>query len=551
MYLDTVSNTSNGKVYRRYFLRTSYREDGKVKKKTVAYLKGISEEEAGAIRLALRYKDNLSVLGSIEESVTLHQGASVGAVWTLYEIARRVGVVKALGDSREGKLALWQVLARAMEQGSRLSAVRLAGRHAACDVLNLPSFNEDDLYVNLDWLCDHQAQIEDRLFKQQYPAEKPTLFLYDVTSTYLEGLCNELAAFGYNRDGKKGKLQLVLGLLCDQEGRPLSIAVFEGNTQDPKTFASQIRKVAQRFGGEGVTFVGDRGMIKSSQIEELDEKDFHYITAITKPQIDKLLDQGLLQMSLFDQELAEVITADGIRYVLRRNPLRAEEVQATRRDKQRAIVAEINKQNTYLADHARASVEVALRKVEERLCRLKAANWLTVSASDRTLSLETDQQALTEQAELDGCYVLKTDLLAEDATKEVIHDRYKDLALVERAFRTCKTGHLEVRPVYVRLETRTRGHALVVMLAYRIIQALEQGWQHLNLTVEEGIKELTTLCGTEIRLDGTPRCHQIPHPNESVSQLLAGVNVVMPEALPHRGVTVATRKKLQDQRLSR
>jgi len=547
MYLDTVSNTSNGKVYRRYFLRTSYREDGKVKKKTVAYLKGISEEEAGAIRLALRYKDNLSVLGSIEESVTLHQGASVGAVWTLYEIARRVGVVKALGDSREGKLALWQVLARAMEQGSRLSAVRLAGRHAACDVLNLPSFNEDDLYVNLDWLCDHQAQIEDRLFKQQYPAEKPTLFLYDVTSTYLEGLCNELAAFGYNRDGKKGKLQLVLGLLCDQEGRPLSIAVFEGNTQGPKTFASQIRKVAQRFGGEGVTFVGDRGMIKSSQIEELDEKDFHYITAITKPQIEKLLSGGVLQMELFDDALCEV-QQESVRYVLRRNPARAEEMAASRAGKQLRLEVLVKERNQYLTGHAGAKVSVAEKKVRAKIAQLKAGAWLGVEAEGRSLNLVVEEEAQQEEARLDGCYALKTDLPAETASKQVVHDRYKDLTAVEMAFRTSKTVHLEMRPVYVRTEDHTRGHVLVVMLAYLIRRELSRAWAGLNVTVEEGLAQLATLCSMEVKVEGGASCLRIPAPRDGSRALLKPLSVRLPETLPHLGTRVVTRKSLPSRR---
>ena len=221
-------------------------------------------------------------------------------------VARQLGIVDALGNTRNGRLALWQVLARIIDQGSRLSAVRLATSHAACDVLNLETFNEDHLYQNLDWLCSEQSRIEDRLFRIRYKEEKPQLFLYDVTSSYLEGTQNELGAFGYNRDGKKGKLQIVIGLLCDHDGTALSIEVFRGNTRDPATMASQVAKVAQRFGGKEVTFVGDRGMIKSKQIEDLVEHKFHYITAITKPQIEAMLKKGVIQPELFDEELAEV-----------------------------------------------------------------------------------------------------------------------------------------------------------------------------------------------------------------------------------------------------
>ena len=225
-------------------------------------------KEIKAIKLALRYKDDLESLTSITESFQLEQGNSVGAVWLLYDIAKQLGVSQALGTSREAKLTLWQVIARVIDQGSRLSAVRLAQTHAACDILDLEAFNEDDLYCNLDWLSENQHKIENRLFRKRY-SETPQLFLYDVTSTYLEGVKNVLAAFGYNRDKKKGKMQLVVGLLCDELGVPLSIEVFEGNTQDPQTFAPQIKKVAQRFGGQEVTFVGDRGMIKSKQIEAI------------------------------------------------------------------------------------------------------------------------------------------------------------------------------------------------------------------------------------------------------------------------------------------
>ncbi|MCX7914640.1 MAG: IS1634 family transposase, partial [Thermodesulfovibrionales bacterium] len=179
--------------------------------------------------------------------------------------------------------------ARVIDRGSRLSAVRLARYHNGCDIIGLSKFREDDLYANLDWLMERQELIEDRLYESMYRRGKPEIFFYDVTSVYLEGEVNELSAFGYNRDGKRGKKQIVIGLLCNEEGIPLSIEVFKGNSQDPKTFSKQIKKVAERFGAKGVTFVGDRGMIRSKQIEELRGEGFHYITAITKAQIKELL----------------------------------------------------------------------------------------------------------------------------------------------------------------------------------------------------------------------------------------------------------------------
>src|ERR1041384_2765467 len=262
MYIDTSHITRGGKTYTRHLLRESYRAPGKVLHRTIANVSHGSEAEIEAMRLALRHKEALEHLGTIQDAITLQQGMSFGAVWTVYHIARRLGIEQALGTTREGKLALWQVMARVIDQGSRLSAVRLAMAHAACDVLGLGTFDEDALYETLDWLAHRQAAVEDTLFAKRTRVKPVSLFLYDVTSSYLEGTHNELAAFGYNRDGKKGKMQIVIGLLCDEDGQPVSIEVFPGNTTDPHTLAVQVAKVKTRFGVHEITFVGDRGMIK-------------------------------------------------------------------------------------------------------------------------------------------------------------------------------------------------------------------------------------------------------------------------------------------------
>jgi transposase len=371
-----------------------------------------------------------------------------------------------------------------------------------------------------------------------------------VTSSYLEGTENELSAFGYNRDGKRGKKQVVIGLMCNGEGEPLSIEVFQGNTQDPQTFAPQIRKAAERFGAREVTFVGDRGMIKSRQVAALGEEDFHYITAITKPQIEGLLKQGILQMELFDEDLAEVSTQENVRFVLRRNPTRALEMAASRQDKLEALRKKVEERNLYLQHHPRAKVSVALRKAQERAERLRISDWVTATGEekDRRIEVRVEAEALAEKAKLDGCYVLKTDLANPPATKEIIHERYKDLALVEMAFRTSKTVELEMRPIHVRLASRTRGHALVVMLAYRIVRELAKRWCQLDRTAPEGIDELASLCGTEILDNGRPICCRIPEPRASVNQLLEAARVTLPEALPSKGVVVTTKKKLPSRR---
>jgi len=196
--------------------------------------------------LALRHKEDLEPLGTIQDAIPLQQGVSVGAVWTVSHVARRLGLAQARGTTRDGKLALWQVIARVIDQGSRLSAVRLAMAHAACAVLGLGAFAEEARYENLDWLAGTQARIEDRLFAQRQKTKPASLFVSDVTRRSVEGTQNALAAFGYHRAGTKGQRQLVLGLLCDKDGHPVSIEVLPGHTQEPQTFAVQITKVKAR-----------------------------------------------------------------------------------------------------------------------------------------------------------------------------------------------------------------------------------------------------------------------------------------------------------------
>jgi Transposase DDE domain len=549
MHVDTSHITRGGKTYTRHLLRESYRAHGKVLHRTIANVSQCSEAEIAALRLALRHKEDLEHLGTIQDALTLKQGVSFGAVWTVCQVARRLGIAQALGTTREGKLALWQVLARVINQGSRLSAVRLAMAHAACDVLGLGPFDEDALYENLDWLASAQAALEDRLYVQRTKTKPITLFLYDVTSSYLEGTHNELAAFGYNRDGKKGKRQIVIGLLCDEDGHPVSIEVFPGNTQDPQTFAAQINKVKARFGVTEITFVGDRGMIKGQQIEDLAQQGLHYITAITKPQIDKLLRTGTLQMDLFDQEVAEVLADEGIRYVLRRNPVRAQEVRDTRGAKLATLQAHVAKQNQYLTDHPRANAQGALQKLVAKAEKLRLADWVELTLVERALTLTINKDAQQEAAKLDGCYVLKTDLTPQQANKELVHARYKDLASVEQAFRTCKTAHLEVRPIFVRREARTRAHAFVVMLAYQIIQYLASCWSPLDVTVEEGLHALATLCLVEVSPTNAPSYHCIPTPRDALAALLHHADIKLPKAFSLSGTRVSTKKKLQSERL--
>ncbi|MCP4568024.1 MAG: IS1634 family transposase [FCB group bacterium] len=534
--------------YRRVLLRESYRKDGKVKKRTIANLSNCSDEDIAILQLALRNAERLpELLSGAPTTFEMSHGKSVGAVFVAAEVARLTGVTQSLGSGRQADLALWQIIARLIDQGSRLSAVRLHHTHALAEAIALKEgFCEDDLYKNLAWLADHQAEIEDRLFKKRHTDQKVDLFLYDVTSSYLEGTHNELGSYGYNRDGKKGKMQIVIGLLCDPKGDPVSVQVFSGNTSDVTTFSDQVKKVANRFGCERITFVGDRGMIKSAQKEELTEISFNYITALTRKQIETLEKNGIIQLGLFDEKLCEV-EKDSLRYILRRNPCRADDIAETRSSKEAAIKTLIQTKNTYLADHPRAQVEAALREIKAKIQKLNA-KWLATETEGRVITLRVDTNLLTEISRLDGCYVITTDLPTKAITAQKAHGYYKDLSKVERAFRESKTGHLELRPIHVRKEKSTRGHVFVVMLAYLLRRELERAWDKIDVTMEEGLDSLATLSSVDIGLVGEIKIEQIPKPNGLCQKLLEALKFTIPTKIVRSKLNVSTKVKTRKQR---
>jgi transposase len=557
MFIDDSTYTRNNKTYRRVLLRNSYRVNGKVRHDTLANLSQCQDEEITAIKFALKHKKALSnfTSESIFQNIRTKQGLAVGAIWVFAQLAKRLGISQALGSSREAKLSLWLVMAALIGQSSRLSAVRLAQRHAACDILKLDAFHEDDLYHAMDWLASRQARVEKTLFARRYAADKtpPSLYLYDVTSSYLEGTQNELGAFGKCRDQKKGKMQIVIGLLTDDAGWPISIEVFQGNTQDPQTVGQQIQALAKRFGMHQVIFVGDRGMIKRGQIDALHDEHFQYITAITKPQIEKLIREQVLSLSLFDETLCEVTLEEDddpkkpLRYILRRNPVRAREMEAVRESKLSVVQALVDQKNRYLREHPRAHVEAAQREIRNKAKTLKIDGWISLETNARELSLKTDVEKRTQKARLDGCYVITSDVAVEEANAATIHARYKDLKEVEWAFRTMKTTLIEMRGIYVRKELRTRAHVFIIMLAYVIAYELRRQWRELDMTIEEGIEELASISTVFVDIAGAT-CQTIPEPRPQGRLLLQKLDITLPDAIPHRNVHICPRKHIKDAR---
>jgi transposase len=526
-----------------------------VKSRTLAVLTHLPAHVLDCVRRAIAPATNslAKLADDSDGSLSLRQAESFGALWTTHQVAQELGIKKALGVTRQAELSYWQVLARVLRPGSSLLAlVRLAGTCAAAALLGWrQAFTEDDLYANGSWLEGRHALIERRLWQARPAATKDQLFLYDVTSSYLEGDYNALAAWGYNRDRKEGKKQVVIGLLTDSRGEPLSIQVYQGNTNDLKTFGQQVQKVQKELDCQGVTLVGDRGMIRTDQKTVAQKAGFHFITALTKPQIQKMLDDKVFQLDLFDEKVHEVLGEDGRRFVLRRNPVRQKELKLAREQKRQSLAAALKNANAYLDKHPRAKRSTQERQMTARLNRLRVADWLKLSVNkEGRLVLTPDAPALEAAAQLDGCYVVETDLEALQADAQTVHDRYKDLAYVERDFRTLKTGHLEFRPWFVCTEDNTQAHALTSMLALKIRRHLERAWWPLEVTVEEGLRELEKLCVMELVHSKTGKVvtRLMPDPSSNQKQLLDALKLSLPATIPESEVSVVTRKKINEAR---
>jgi hypothetical protein len=418
---------------------------------------------------------------------SLHMGPCYGLLAGLHALADKLGIVRAVGEaSRTQRLALYLIYARLAHQGSRLSAARASEDHAVREVLRVGAFDEDDLYAALEYLASHLRRIETAL------APKVTagaVFLYDVTSVYFEGQHNELAAFGYNRDGKRGKRQMVAGLLTDGAGEPLSIQLYAGNTSDPPTFLDAVEQLKVRFGTEEIALVGDRGMIKALGKAALGEVNFRYVTALTDPQVRALLKTGVLQLGLFEDQPAEVAVGHK-RYVLRCNPQTRARERARREDQWARVRAWIQARNVVVEQQPRCEPESSLRGAQARVEKYRLGGWVRVRLQGRQVVWTEEVAAREQEAQLDGCYVVESDLPAAAASTQAVHDRYLDLTRVERDFRTLKTGLLEIRPVFLRKADRTRGHAVVSLLALKLARELERRVAPLGLTVDDAVQRL-------------------------------------------------------------
>jgi ribosome-associated translation inhibitor RaiA len=531
MYVATIPNRNSPPAI---LLRETFRQNGKVKNRTLANLTHWPGARIEALRRLLRGEFDQAA----DLSLVPQLGPVFGLLFVLKQITEALGISAALGHSRLAKLGLFLVLARVAHQGSRLSAVRWAKDQAVGEVLGLRKFDEDDLYAALDDLAARQEGIEKALFRRylERRGQPPRLFLYDVTSSYLEGEQNELGEYGYNRDGKRGKLQIVIGLLADEEGEPLAVRVFEGNRSDPTTVAEQIQILQEQFGIKELVFVGDRGMVKSKGKEALSAAGLRYITALTDPQIRRLLSQGTLQLSLFSEQVCEV-EGEGVRYILRKNEAEAEREHHRLEDKLAKLEEKIQARNEQVRTHPRCRPEAGQRALATWIVKYKLTGLVEIRLEGRELKLERKEEAIHKALELAGCYVVTTDVPRSDLSAQQVHDSYVALEKVERDVRTLKTGLLEVRPVGVRKESRTRGHVFCCMLALKVGRETERRLQaafgttqtHADaITLPDALLSLARLCLLHYPVDEKTTLTKLPQPDSRQQEILKALGVSLP-----------------------
>jgi len=404
---------------------------------------------------------------------------------------------------------------------------------------------------------ENQEKIENKLFKSYYGSNPPKRVFYDVTSSYVEGEYenSELVAYGYNRDGKKGKKQVVIGLLTDEFGHAISIHTYPGNTNDVKTFSDQLNKLKTRFNLENIVIVGDGGMIKSDDIIKIKEMGYDYITSIGKPSIKKLIDDkdSQMQISLFDEDLKAFIDGDK-RYILRQNPIRKEEITKTREQKLQRLQHIINEKTNYYNTHYKATTVTMQNKINKAIDNLKLSSFISVAISYKdgkvkcydsktqkeiiktkplaTVTIVIDEKAKKEIMQLDGCYVIMTSLIDETKdSKEDIHKAYKTLIKVENAFKTLKTDFLEIRPLYIKSDKRLKGHIALSMLSYNTALELKNYVKLAKLDFKSTIRELSIVQTVVNTINKSISYETIPNVSQNLKNLFNIIGVNLPNKL--------------------
>ena len=484
MHVTTTTRRVGDREYNATLLRRSYRQDGKVKKETLANLSHLPADAIDALRRVLAGE----TLMSVEDAFEIERSLPAGHVTAALAMARRLDLPKLLDRSacRERDLCLAMIVERVIAPGSKLGMVRTLGQSTLASELGVEGADEDDLYGAMDWLLERQDTIEDRLARRH--VRDGEMVLYDVSSSYFEGRTCPLAKLGYSRDGKSGLGQIIYGLLCDMAGRPVAVEVFTGECHDDKTLASQIVKLKDRFGLARVIVVADRGMVTKANIQLLNQADgVDWITALKGPTIKKLARSGVFQPSLFDEqnlgEITDVEEFPGERLIVCRNPLvgaqrarKREELLAATETDLAAIAYRVDHRTLLGGDQIGLAVGPAIKRYRMR-------KHFQIVITDTTFTYTRDTAGIAAEAALDGFYILRTSLTQADLPSGDVVRAYKNLEQAERAFGS-KGPELQIRPIHHRLEDRVRAHVLICMLAYYLTWHLKAAWKPLLFTDE-------------------------------------------------------------------
>ncbi|MEG4918434.1 MULTISPECIES: IS1634 family transposase [unclassified Microcoleus] len=474
MYIERVPNRNSPPAV---LLRESYREGGKVRKRTLANLSKLPDHAVNGLQALL--KGGVTI-ASLPDSFKITRSRPHGHVAAVLGSLKNTGLHNLISseNSRNRRLVLAMIIARIIDPRSKLATARGFNDETCFSsigkILGIEGADEDELYLAMDWLLSRQESIENNLASIHLASS--TLVLYDVSSSYFEGKTCPLARYGYNRDGKRGKLQIVFGLMCDASGCPIAVEVFEGNTADPKTLSNQITKLKERFGIAKIIWVGDRGIISSTTIQkhfQTADRSFDWISARRAVQIRSLVEQESIQLSLFDeQNIAEISSEDypGERLIACRNPLLAAERAKTREELLQATEKELSKivaATTRQKKRLTGASNIAL-KVGKVVNLYKVAKHFTLDIQENSFSYERNTQSIDSEAALDGLYVIRTSVESELLSATETVRAYKSLSQVEQAFRSFKTVDLKVRPIYHRNSDRVRAHVFLCMLAYYV-----------------------------------------------------------------------------------
>jgi hypothetical protein len=484
VHVVTTRRKYKGREYATHLLRRSYRDGGKVKNETLGNLSHLPEQVVDLVRRSLQGE----TFAPVQERFEIIASKPHGDVTAVLQAMRRLGLASLLSPRpcREVDLVMGMVAARIVAPHTKLATTRWWHTRTLAEDLGLHGADEDDLYAAMDWLLERQDTIERKLAARHLASGG--LALYDLSSSYFEGKTCPLAALGYSRDGRRGKLQVNYGLLTNRHGCPVAVSVYEGDTADTKTFLPQVRKLKDQFGLEQMVLVGDRGMISKASIAELHEDKFSWITALKSGQIRTLVDGGELQLGLFDERnLFELVHPDfpGERLIACRNPQlarlrahrRASLIEATAQelDKVRAMAARGKLSGS-------ATIGVRAGKV---LNKYKVAKHFELAITDHSFDFTLRKDQIAAEAALDGLYVLRTDVAKPAMSAEETVRSYKALIAVERAFRTLKSVDLKVRPIHHRLDTRVRAHIFLCMLAYYVEWHMREAWRELMFADED------------------------------------------------------------------